>query len=264
MTFIRVSAVISFFLSLAKKIKCLYPKRVVAHPASNTQQRDRPVQCAFGDMTSTSSTTRQAFDIEYVRLNLSSLVTRVKTHVSLETVRPLPVFLGLVSTTDDGVQLSEGAFTPPPTGSDAMTSIKARVRDNLTFFLSNYALVALMTALVVLLMHPPVVITLTALYAMWWFHGYLIVNELSLFRVPLQSVLTVQQRFYLLFGISVVVIVWTCFLPTIVFVLISGIIILCHAALRDTSHLREASQRGNKTRGTEEEVNESEGLLSKV
>jgi PRA1 family protein len=216
--------------------------------------------------TMTADASRPTFDIEYVRLYLSSLAARVK----IENIRPLPVFLGLSSTTTDGgVTLSEGAFVQPSlSGSGAaMPQMKARVNDNLKFFLSNYAMVAAMTALVVLLMHPSVVITLTLIYTLWWLHGYLIVNELTVFTVQVHSVLTVQQRFYLLFGISAVVIVWTCFVPTIIFTVISSIIILCHAALRDTAHLHEVSQRGVKSRdgaSKEDTGNEAEGLLSKV
>lgn len=196
-----------------------------------------------------SNSTRSTVDIESIRLYFSTLAARVKTDVSLETIRPLPVFLGIRSTRDDGLQLSEGAFTPPSlTGADSMTKIKQRVKENWTFFLSNYALVAAMTAIVVLLMHPSVVITLAMLYGLWWVHGYLIVKELTFLSVPIHAILTVQQRFYLLFGISAVVIIWTCLVPAVIFVVISGIIIFSHAAVRDTTHLHEASQRGNQHR----------------
>lgn len=202
------------------------------------------------------------FDIECMRLQLSSYAARVKSNVSIETLRPLPIFLGLSSTVDDGVQLSTDAFTPPLAGSGTMAMIKSRVKDNWTFFLSNYALVAAMTALVVLLMHPGAVFTLAIIAGMWWSHGYLIRHELTCYTIQIHAILTVQQRFYLLFAISSVVILWECFMPAIVFVLISGFIILCHAALRDTTHLHEASQRGIKVRGND--GNEVEALISQV
>lgn len=216
-------------------------------------------------MSTSPDAIRPSVDIESLRLHLSSFAARLRSNVSIETLRPLPLFLGLSSTVDDGVQLNSNAFTPPLAGSDTMTVIKSRVNDNWTFFLSNYALVAAMTALVVLLMHPGVVFTLAILVGVWWFHGYLIKHELVVLTVQIHSLLTVQQRFYMLFAISSVTILWACLMPTVVFFLISGFIILCHAALRDTTHLHEASQRGIQARGNNiEEGNEVEALIAKV
>ena len=70
--------------------------------------------------------------------------------------------------------------------------------------------------------------------------------------VPVHALMTVQQRFYFLLAISFVVVVWWCLLPATVFVAISAFIIMTHAALRDTSHLHEASQRGNLNNRDEE------------
>jgi PRA1 family protein len=213
--------------------------------------------------TSPDTTPRSMLDIEALRLHVSSFVARLKSNVSLDTLRPLPIFLGLSSTVDDGVHLASDAFTPPLAGSGTMTMIRSRVQDNWTFFLSNYALLAAMTALVVLLMHPGVVVVLAIICGLWWCHGYLIKHELVVFGVQIHTLLTVQQRFYLLFAISTVVLLWYGFFPTIVFVMISGFIILCHASLRDTSHLHEASQRGSKHRRDNVD-NEAEALISKV
>jgi PRA1 family protein len=187
-------------------------------------------------------------DIESLRLQLSTLVARVHRSISLETLRPLPVFLGLSSSAiDEGMNLSPDAFSAPLAGADTMTLIRSRVHDNITFYMSNYALVAAMTAIVIVVMHPSLMVIIAALYGLWWCHGYLIRHEVNVCTIPLHSILTVQQRFYVLFAISFLVMMSPAFvMPTILMVFISGFIILCHAALRDTTHLHEASQRGRK------------------
>jgi hypothetical protein len=208
---------------------------------------------------------RPTIDIESLRLQLSNLVARMKSNVSLRTLRPLPIFLGLQGTDEEGVELSTNAFNPPLAGSGTMAMVKSRVKDNLKFFVSNYALLAAMTALVVMLMHPSKLFALAFICIMWWCHGYLIKHELVVFGLQIHAMLTVQQRFYVMFAISAIIIVWECFIPTIIFIMISGFIILCHAALRDTSHLHEASQRGLKHHDKGgEEGNEVDALLSNV
>jgi len=193
-------------------------------------------------------------DIESLRIQLSILVAHVKSKVSLETLKPLPEFLGLTSTAEQGIQMSHQAFNPPLAGSSTMMMIKSRIKDNCEYFTTNYVLVAAMVALVVALMHPTMLIFIGIVAALWWGHGYLIKHELNVAGLPIHALLTVQQRFYFLLAISFVVVVWFCLVPAFLFGGLSGIIILAHAALRDTSHLHEASNRGSRQ-------DEEEGLL---
>jgi PRA1 family protein len=228
----------------------------------------------------TTATTMNV-DVEALRLQLSSLVAKSKANVSLATLRPLPIFLGLREADGDegvGLALSHDAFSPPLAGgrSGTVAMIKSRIRDNWSFFLSNYCLVAAMVALVVALMHLGMLLVLGILYGMWSFHGYLIKHEVVVFGIGVHTLLSVQQRFYVLFAISTVVILWEWFAPVVLFVMLSGVIILTHASLRDTTHLNEISQRGahHMSRGIggttnsdgvgEDKVAEKDPLISKV
>lgn len=192
--------------------------------------------------SATSVPAFQMDSIESLRLQWSSFCARLQSHVSIETIRPLPEFLGLQNSPANNVQFSPNAFTTTPitSGGDRNViseRIRQRIRQNGAYFLSNYVLVAAMTALVILLLHPSVIIMFAFLSALWWCHGYLIRHEVVVASIRLHAIFPVQQRFYVLFVLSFLLILITCIIPTILFLLISGVIILSHAILRDTSHL---------------------------
>ena len=177
--------------------------------------------------------------------------------MSLQSIRPLPIFLGIQQADDGDVSIISGSFTPPLAGNNTADLVKSRIHDNCIYFVSNYCLIAVIVALVVALMHPRVIISAALVYLLWMLHGLLIKKNIKVGQVSLQSVMTVQQRFYLFFSLSFVIVVWECLVPALIFGLITSIICLTHAALRDTTHLHEASERGNRQRDLE-----SEGLLA--
>jgi hypothetical protein len=195
--------------------------------------------------------------IESIRLQLSTLVARIKSHVSIDTIRPLPIFLGLqgadgaTGSNNNTVSIAPNAFTTPIAHGTRtrIEVIQVRVNDNIAYYMSNYALIAVMTAVVVILMHPfSVIITLLIVYGLWWCHSYLLRHELILFHtIPIHTILTVQQRFYALLLVSVTLIVITCIIPTIIFIIIAGTIVLCHAALRDTRHIQHEIATASST-----------------
>ena len=211
------------------------------------------VQATTNMMEEESPMSSNKIDIESLRIQVSIVVAHVKSKVSLETLKPLSEFLGLTSTAAAGVQLSHRAYNPPLAGSSTMILMQSRIKDNGDYFTSNYVLVAAMVALVVALMHPTMLIFVGFVTMLWWCHGYLIKHELIVVGIPVHALLTVQQRFYFLLAISFVVVVWWCLLPATVFVAISSLIIFTHAALRDTMHLHEASQRGRAKNHDEED-----------
>lgn len=189
------------------------------------------------DQGASSSRKPVSIDLESIRLHMSSLAARLQSRVSLDTLRPLPMFLGV--NPDMGFCLSAGAFTPPVKKVDKATpeKISSRLQLNFKFFLTNYALVAAMVAVVVALMHPGMLFFVAVVYGLWYLHSFMIKHELLVFGIRLHTLLSIQQRFYLLFVITTLVILWKCLLPTLTFLLISGIIILAHAFLRDPKHL---------------------------
>lgn len=174
-----------------------------------------------------------AVNIETLRLQLSSFAARIQSRVSVDTLRPLPMFLGLNS--GAGFCFSSSAFTPPVRKMDKGTpeKIRSRVKLNFAFFISNYALLAAITALIVALMHPGMVFFLAIVYFLWKAHTFLIRNQFILFGIEVHSLLSIKQRFYFLFTITTLVVVWKCLAPTLIFMAISFFMIMSHALMRD-------------------------------
>jgi hypothetical protein len=142
-----------------------------------------------------------------------------------------------------GVCVSADAFTPPARKFDKATleKTKSRVNLNIQYFLTNYALVAAMVALVIALMHPMMLLFLALVYGLWYFHGFLIRSECIVAGIHLHSILNIQQRFYILFVITTVVVVTQCLVPTLFFASISSVLILSHALTRDPKQIEQSS-----------------------
>lgn len=165
----------------------------------------------------------------------------MRERVSLDTLRPLPMFLGISGT---NMCLSADAFTPPVRHIDksAPEKFQARLKANFTFFLSNYALVAAGVAIVVALMHPGMIFSVSLVWSLWWLHSYLVSNELIVFGLNLGKLLTITQRSYFLLAITAVVVVWKCLVPCIVFLSISSFIIFLHASTRDPKQVETSAE----------------------
>lgn len=158
--------------------------------------------------------------------------------MSLDTVRPLPMFMGV---TGHAFCFAPDAFTPPTKKLDKSTpeKIKSRMKMNFAFFLSNYAVVAALVALVVALMHPGMLFSLGIVWALWSAHTYLISNELVIFNLNIGGLVSINRRSNALMVLTTIVTVWKCLPPAILFVAISGLIILSHAIMRDPSKVME-------------------------
>lgn len=191
-------------------------------------------------------------DIEVLRMRLSSIVASAKSKVSIDSLRPLPVFLG-IRDAEHGLRLSTSAFT-----NVTLRSIPSRIQSNVDFFLSNYVLCGVMVATVVSLMHVEMIVTLAGVYGLWMLHSYLIQHSVVIFNIPIHAVLTVQQRFYVLFCISAIAIIWVCMVPAMICMGISAVLILGHAILRNPNNRSlDVSQRAD-------EEGETSPLVSKV
>jgi hypothetical protein len=193
-----------------------------------------------GGASSNQNKSSVYIDIETMRMHLSAFAARLQSRVSVETLRPLPMFLGVNPV---GFCLSVGAFTPPVKKLDKTTpeKISSRIKLNCAFFLSNYALVAAMVAVVVALMHPGMLFSMGIVMGLWSLHSFMIRQELVVFGFNLGTLLTIQQRFYVLFVITTIVVIWKCLVPTLIFTAISGLIIVSHAFLRDPKHIESSA-----------------------
>jgi PRA1 family protein len=193
-------------------------------------------------------------DFETMRHYVASLASEIQGRVSLDTLRPLTLFLGIadpsnISSSSSGsssscFMLSTGAFTPPVQKLDKMTleKVTTRMKLNGAFFLSNYVLLAVMVALVVALMHPSMILFVAICYSLWSLHHFLISNQLVVFGINVHALLSIQQRFYILFTVTTIVVVMKCLVPTIYFFSISALMILSHAFLRDPKHTENSSR----------------------
>lgn len=174
----------------------------------------------------------------------------------MDTLRPLPMFLGL----SDGFCMSAEAFTPPIKKVDKTTpeKVTSRIKLNIAFFLTNYALVAFGVAVVVALMHPGMLISVGFVWGLWWLHNYMISHEIIVFGHNIGALLSISHRFYVLFVITVLVVMWKCLAPAIIFISITTIVVLAHAIMRDPKHTDKQTY-STSVRGGSEDSDEEDG-----
>ena len=215
----------------------------------------------FGD----SSNEAVQLDFTAMRAYVSGMTGYISSRVTMDTVRPLPMFLGI---SGPSFCLSPEAFNPPIRKVDKSSpeKTKSRLKLNLSFFMSNYAIVVAGVALVTALMHPGMLLALGLLWSLWGLHSFLISNELVVFGLNLSTLLSINQRSNALVAITTLVIVWKCLFPAITVVIISGVLIFAHALFRDPKHI-DASSSGRFGNDTDddsgEDSHESEVLVEK-
>jgi len=165
--------------------------------------------------------------------------------------------------------MSADAFTPPVKKMDksAPEKLTSRVKLNISFFLTNYALVAFGVAVVVALMHPSMIFSLCIVWGLWWGHNYLISNEVVVLNRNIGSLLSISHRFYVLFLLTVIVVVSKCFRPALIFFSITGVIVTAHALMRDPKHIDKISnatiRRGSSDSDDEDDNNGSAVIVDR-
>jgi hypothetical protein len=180
----------------------------------------------------------------------------------MDTLRPLPMFLGL---SGHAFCLSPGAFAPPTRHVDKtmFEKIRSRITLNFAFFLSNYALVAFGVAVVVALSHPGMLLFVGGVWALWMLHSFLIDHELIVFGTNVGMILSISKRSTILCILTVIVIVWKCLIPVVSFALISGIIILSHALMRDPKQIESSSEFRGSEDSDEDTVDDDRVLVER-
>ena len=171
----------------------------------------------------------------------------IESRVTIDTVRPLNMFLGI---TGPSFCFSPLAFNAPVKKLDKSTYEKfiSRLKLNFSFFLSNYALLTIGVGLVTALTHPGMIVSVAMLWALWTLHYFLISNELVIFRRNVGSLISISHRSNILIALTAFVIVWKCLRPTMTVISVSFLIILFHAMLRDPSDVTREFQTGADTR----------------
>ncbi|KAI2496989.1 PRA1 family protein [Fragilaria crotonensis] len=190
---------------------------------------------------------------ETLRLYVASVFLRLSDRITLDTLRPLPLFLG-IQESGHSFCLSAGAFTTIPPADDQKSvwdQLHTRLALNVALFLTNYALVAGGVAIVIALLHPGMLLVLAAVSALWWCHDYLIHQTVTVGSHNIGTLLSINQRSMALTILTVVAIVWKCLIPVVSFLVVSGILIGLHAISRDPQHIEQYSQQlANGNNGT--------------
>lgn len=191
---------------------------------------------------------------------------RLSERITLDTLRPLPLFLG-IQESGHSFCLSAGAFTTIPPADDQKSvwdQLHTRLALNVALFLTNYALVAGGVAIVIALLHPGMLLVLAAVSALWWCHDYLIHQTVTVGSHNIGTLLSINQRSTALTILTVVAIVWKCLIPVVSFLVVSGILIGLHAISRDPQHIEQYSQQlANGNNGTSTVTHGGQALVDR-
>ena len=105
----------------------------------------------------------------------------------------------------------------------------------MAFFLTNYAVIAFGTFIVVVLLHPKMIIYSAIVYAMWKTHNVMVRDNIPMVigGKDIGQYLTVEIRTKILYLLTLWVVIMYCLKPFLSAFIISAVIITCHAILRD-------------------------------
>lgn len=195
-------------------------------------------------------------------------VSSFASKLTMDTLRPLPIFLGLTPTGPSSFCISADAFSPPSTHADktAIPKFRTRVSLNLAYFATNYALLAAGTAVVVALMHPFMLLYLGIVWALWSFHLVMVREDVRLVVMErdLRDFLTPRRRSVVLTLFTAWVVVDKCSKPFLLVVAISSFVVLFHAVMRDPKRLDPGGRRSGSPSvglGSSDSDDEGSGIL---
>ena len=166
--------------------------------------------------------------------------------ITMDTLRPLPIFFGITSTsTGPSFCLAPDAFTPPSKhmriDKHTAEKVKQRVDLNFAYFMTNYALIAAGTTVVVILMHPKMIIYSAVVLSLWKIHNVVVEHNIPLVvmgnDVGRYPYLTVEVRTKLLYGITLWVVVVYCLRPFLLATGLTTLMVAAHAMMRDPKQL---------------------------
>ena len=151
-----------------------------------------------------------------IRRQLLSIGAKLRSRLTLSSLRPLPVFLGLSSNgrsicinpqafhipyadpTTDPTTDPTSDVDPTSTSSDpASSTLKYRYAQNLNYFLTNYILLLFLTTLIISLSHPLMLLILSALLTL----HFLLSKSSHPSRSILKSTLQIASGYYVIFHV---------------------------------------------------------------
>lgn len=184
--------------------------------------------------------------------------SRWRERITMDTLRPLPVFLGISSS----LCISSEAFSPPSKhlDKDATEKYLQRINANFSYFLTNYVFIAASTTIVVALMHPIMIMYIGIIWLLWSTHYVIIENNIE---VIFWINWSVELRSIILKMLTAVVIVYSCLVPVFIMLGVTGVIVTVHAVMRDPKNAQSFStnRRGSEDSDDSGEIVEKEDLL---
>lgn len=175
---------------------------------------------------------------DHIYFSFPHSLSKVKERVTIDTIRPLPVFLGI---TGPSLCFAPDAFKPPSKKFDKNTveKVNQRLTLNFNYFTSNYAMIFAGTCVIVTLMHPGMIIYSALVYFLWQGHKAMIENRttLVLMEKDICDYLTVERREKVLYIFTAWVVIAKCFQPFLLVVTLTGVLVLFHAFMRDPKHI---------------------------
>jgi len=173
---------------------------------------------------------------------LISFFSQWKDRLTMDTLRPLPVFLGI---TGPAFCFAPQAFTPPTIHLDKNTKekVQQRIKLNFAYFLTNYALIASGTSVVITLMHPIMIMFIGIMFLLWKTHDVIVQHDIPMevMGLNLGEHLSVANRTRILYTVTAAVVIVFCLIPLLMAVTISGLIIVSHAVMRDPKQVESGN-----------------------
>mmetsp|Transcript_19779 Transcript_19779/g.22911 ORF Transcript_19779/g.22911 Transcript_19779/m.22911 type:complete len:242 (+) Transcript_19779:120-845(+) len=196
----------------------------------------------YNEKSPRSKSLEESFiDLEKTRIFLKARFDKHKDRVSLDTIRPLPTFLGI---TGPSFCFAPDAFTPPSKHFDKTTAEKVTQRMSLNFayFLSNYAMIFVMVFVIITLLHPAMIIYSGIVCFLWKAHNVMVKSNIPLvvMEKDIGKYITVDVRTKILYLITLWVVIAYCFKPFIIVVSLTGLLVLSHAFMRDPKHIESS------------------------
>mmetsp|Transcript_28845 Transcript_28845/g.41323 ORF Transcript_28845/g.41323 Transcript_28845/m.41323 type:complete len:230 (-) Transcript_28845:350-1039(-) len=191
---------------------------------------------------------------------LTVRATKIKDRISIDTIRPLALFLGVSGPT--AFCFSPVAFTPPTRHLDktSFEKVSSRLSLNFKFFSSNYAVLAIGVTVVISLLHPGMLLSVAIVWGFWSLHHFMETNSsipLNFMGKDLRQVITKQKRTTILTIFTVIVVIFKCLIPMLTVMFLSTILILFHALMRDPRDVENSNAfRGIDNDGSEDDEKE--------
>jgi len=198
----------------------------------------------------------------YIHSLLISFFSQWKDRITPDTLRPLPVFLGI---TGPSFCFSPQAFTPPTTHLDknSREKVQLRMKLNFTYFLTNYALIASGTSIVITLMNPIMIMIIGIMCLLWKTHNVIVQHNIvmEVMGRDLGQYLSVANRTNILYVITSAVVVVFCLIPFLMAITISGLLIVSHAIMRDPKEVESSRSFKRGASDSDEDTDSSSEVM---